>query len=125
MTKSERATATQARDSLSAARSALVEAFGAYYAADATTRDAARAAYSAFAARRHAYREDITNQGDKHMTLHEMSAKLMAQGARRTVDWAGEYDISKDEATRIATRSGSADDFERIWSDETWWRDAE
>ena len=59
------------------------------------------------------------------MTLHEMSAKLMAQGACRTVDWAGEYDISKDEATRIATRSGSADDFERIWSDETWRRDAE
>jgi len=59
------------------------------------------------------------------MTLHEMSAKLIARGVCRTVDWAGAYDISKDEATRIATRSGSADDFKRIWSDETWWRDAE
>ena len=59
------------------------------------------------------------------MNLHEMSAKLIAQGACRTVDWAGEYDISIAEAARIATRSGSADDFERIWSDETWWRDAE
>jgi hypothetical protein len=54
-----------------------------------------------------------------------MSAKLIARGVCRTVDWAGAYDISKAEATRIATRSGSADDFERIWSDETWWRDAE
>ena len=59
------------------------------------------------------------------MTLHEMSAKLIERGRPRVVDWAGVYDISKSEATRIATRSGSADDFERIWSDETWWRDAE
>ena len=59
------------------------------------------------------------------MNLHEMSAKLIEQGACCAVDWAGEYDISLAEATRIATRSGSADDFERIWSEETWWRDAE
>jgi hypothetical protein len=54
-----------------------------------------------------------------------MSAKPIKRGVCRTLDLALGYDISISEATRIATRSGSADDFERIWSYETWWRDVE
>jgi len=59
------------------------------------------------------------------MNIHEMSAKLMAQGVCRTVDWAGAFDISKDEATRIAKESDSVEDFLDTWENTDWWRDAE
>jgi|AntAceMinimDraft_16_1070373.scaffolds.fasta_scaffold642897_2 hypothetical protein len=59
------------------------------------------------------------------MTLHEMSAKIIERGLCRTVDWAGVYDISKSEATRIAKESDSVEDFDHTWSNTDWWRDAE
>jgi hypothetical protein len=59
------------------------------------------------------------------MTLHEMSAKLIGRGVCRTVDWAGAYDISKAEATRIAKESDNAEDFLDTWENTDWWRDAE
>jgi hypothetical protein len=34
-------------------------------------------------------------------------------------------DASKSVEDALDALSSSADDFERIWSDETWWRDAE
>ena len=57
------------------------------------------------------------------MTLHEMSAKLMAQGACRTVDWAGEYDISIAEAARIAKESGTVEEFFDTRENKDWWHD--
>lgn len=39
-------------------------------------------------------------------------------------DFAGFYDISRDEAERIAEKAASADEFEAIWENEGWWRDA-
>jgi hypothetical protein len=59
------------------------------------------------------------------MTLHEVSAKLIERGVPRTVDWAGVFDISKAEATRIAKESDSVEDFLDTWENTDWWRDAE
>jgi hypothetical protein len=59
------------------------------------------------------------------MTLHEMSENLISRGVCGTIDWAGVFDISKAEATRIAKESDSAEDFLDTWENTDWWRDAE
>lgn len=58
------------------------------------------------------------------MTLNDMTAALNETMAFGT-DYAGFFDISEAEAERIASRCESADDFRRIWENESWWRDAE
>lgn len=40
-------------------------------------------------------------------------------------NYADHYDISNMEAERIAERANSVEEFEAIWSNESWWRDAE
>ena len=57
------------------------------------------------------------------MTLHEMSAKLIGRGVPRTVDWAGVFDISKAEATRIAKESGTVEEFFDTRENKDWWHD--
>lgn len=58
------------------------------------------------------------------MTLNEMTAALNeAKEGRFGNDYAGFFDISNDEAERIAAKSNSADEFEAIWENEDWWTD--
>ncbi|WP_374290236.1 hypothetical protein [Paenirhodobacter enshiensis] len=61
-------------------------------------------------------------------TLNAIAAELDARqiangGAGFSNDWAGFYDISDDEAARIAERADDLAGFETIWENETDWRD--
>lgn len=61
------------------------------------------------------------------MTLNEMTAALNARTDEYGdtlhfgSDYAGVYDISRDQAERIAAKSNSVEDFESIWENEDWW----
>ncbi|MFB2530730.1 hypothetical protein ACEYYA_01015 [Paracoccus sp. p3-h83] len=58
------------------------------------------------------------------MTRHEIATlKNAATNNTFGADFAGNYDISNDEADRIADRANSLAEFEAIWENETWWRD--
>ena len=59
------------------------------------------------------------------MTINEIAAAKneVTSGAFGT-DFAGFYDLSKAEADRIAFVSKSLDEFEDIWANEDWWKDA-
>jgi len=59
-------------------------------------------------------------------TLNEMAqmidARMKADGGAGFVnDWAGFFDITPEQAERIAEKAGSAEKFERIWQNENWW----
>jgi hypothetical protein len=61
-------------------------------------------------------------------TLSEIAAELNDRmradgGAGFGNDWAGFYDISDEEAQRIAERSKNAAEFEARWQDADWWTD--
>ena len=59
------------------------------------------------------------------MTRHEIAAaKNEATEGHFGTDFAGHYDISADEADRIAARSNSLAEFETIWESSDWWTDA-
>jgi len=63
-------------------------------------------------------------------TLNAIAAELNARqiengGAGFSNDWAGFYNISDDEARRIAERADNLSGFEAIWENETDWRDEE
>ena len=61
------------------------------------------------------------------MTIHEMTAALNDRtdenGGRLhfTGDYAGMFDISTEQAERIAAKADSAADFIRIWESDGWW----
>lgn len=61
------------------------------------------------------------------MTLNEMTAALNDRtdeyGDRLSFggDYSGEFDISFEQAERIAARAGSAEEFVSIWQNEDWW----
>lgn len=63
------------------------------------------------------------------MTLNEMTAALNArtdehgERMRFGTNYAGFFDISDEEAERIAARASSADEFIAIWENEDWWAD--
>lgn len=58
------------------------------------------------------------------MTLDEMTAALNeARGGKFGTDYAGTFDISEAEATRIAAASSSAAEFESTWETQDWWTD--
>lgn len=58
------------------------------------------------------------------MTITEITAALNEEmnGAFGT-DFAGHFDISDDEAERIAERAVSVAEFKEIWENEAWWTD--
>ena len=60
------------------------------------------------------------------MTPLEAAYTLFSPGSERflgAVDFAGRYQVTRTEATRIALESGSAAAWETTWRDETWWKD--
>lgn len=62
------------------------------------------------------------------MTLNEMTAALndrtdeYGDKLHFGGDYAGRFDLSNEQAERIAEKSESADDFIRIWENEDWWQ---
>lgn len=59
-------------------------------------------------------------------TLAQIARELDAEikddgGAGFINDWAGYFDITNEQAERIADRAESAADFKRIWENEDWW----
>lgn len=64
-------------------------------------------------------------EGRTDMTRNEIAAlKNAATEGQFGADFAGYYDISNDEADRIAERANSLAEFEAIWENQGWWRDA-
>ena len=59
------------------------------------------------------------------MNIHEVNQKVIERGFHSVFDWAHPYDISQDEALRIAKKSERLADFERVMIGEYWWRDPE
>ena len=57
------------------------------------------------------------------MTLNEMTHAMNATSPTFGTDYAGTFDISRDEAERIAERAASVAEFEAIWENENWWTD--
>lgn len=60
------------------------------------------------------------------MTITELVAELNARtdeygDAMHFGGFAAHYDISDEEAERIAARATSVAEFEAIWENETWW----
>jgi hypothetical protein len=52
----------------------------------------------------------------------ELDEGIKAEGGGGFIsDWAGHFDISTEQAKRIADRSNNAAEFKRIWETEGWW----
>lgn len=46
-----------------------------------------------------------------------------SSGFIKNFDWVGAFDISDNEAERIANKAKTASQFEKIWQNEDWWKD--
>jgi len=57
-------------------------------------------------------------------TLNQMTNLLNeAMDNKFGSDYAGYFDISYDEAERIAEKCETAEQFHNVWADEDWWTD--
>ena len=56
-------------------------------------------------------------QGDTEMTIRTINGTEITEIAAR-------FDISDDEAERIAEKAETETDFVAIWENEDWWTDA-
>jgi hypothetical protein len=59
---------------------------------------------------------------ERKMTTRETTTETVEQILAS--DIAGRFDISEDEAARIAERAVTGEEFIAIWENEDWWKDA-
>ena len=51
--------------------------------------------------------------------------KAGSHGFVQAVETRCGFNISRNEIERIASKAETPEDFENVWSNETWWTDAE